>query len=308
MHQALEGSLGIAGNTICKLGHLRFDKSMESGVTPIIGPISGPPLPGWGALFGARAYGPGFELRGRLETYDKVLFIHSGRVRAEWPARREQASLEPGSFVWIPAGMVHNLIDTSPATVFYLCYEPRIIFPQAARMLEKPLRERLGRGLRPDPIALDEIQRLYREGLLRQQQSRALKEVAIPVVAQRILLRLAECESDDAQAGSAQRIQPLLDRMAQDYFADWDIERAARMTRLSRRQFTRAFRAWTGTSFLAHLTNLRLEESARIIRQGRTTIAGAAFCCGFQDLSHFYRLFRRRFGMPPGKFLRAEKG
>ncbi|MFM8683622.1 MAG: helix-turn-helix domain-containing protein, partial [Chthoniobacterales bacterium] len=38
---------------------------------------------------------------------------------------------------------------------------------------------------------------------------------------------------------------------------------------------------------------------------GGHSVAGVAFACGFGDLSHFYRVFKTRFGRPPGQWLQA---
>ena len=72
---------------------------------------------------------------------------------------------------------------------------------------------------------------------------------------------------------------------------------------MSRRHFSNLFRALTGRSFLEQLTELRLTHAASLLRDNRHSIVGAAFSSGYGDLSHFYRLFRTRFGEPPRTWL-----
>jgi AraC family transcriptional regulator len=65
---------------------------------------------------------------------------------------------------------------------------------------------------------------------------------------------------------------------------------------------TRAFRRYFGQSIGGYVRDRRLDWSARQLTgssQSLSTIAGAA---GFSDQSHFTRVFRRRFGCPPGAF------
>jgi AraC-like DNA-binding protein len=58
----------------------------------------------------------------------------------------------------------------------------------------------------------------------------------------------------------------------------------------------------TGRSFTQHLLDQRLEQAAALLRDPRRQdrqIADVARETGFTDLSHFNRVFRRRFGDTP---------
>jgi AraC-like DNA-binding protein len=58
-------------------------------------------------------------------------------------------------------------------------------------------------------------------------------------------------------------------------------------------------------SFSHLLQTARATYARELLRGGRNTIMGAAFSSGFNDLSNFYRVYRRVFGRPPGKDLGA---
>ncbi len=60
-----------------------------------------------------------------------------------------------------------------------------------------------------------------------------------------------------------------------------------------------------GTSFAAVLGDLRRELAARYLRDPHIAIAEVAFLLGFQDISAFYRAFRRWEGMTPLAFRRG---
>jgi AraC family transcriptional regulator len=68
--------------------------------------------------------------------------------------------------------------------------------------------------------------------------------------------------------------------------------------------FARAFRAQFGHSPSDHVRTLRLEWTARELRQGGRALADIAAAAGFVDQSHLTRAFRRRFGVTPGRFRR----
>ncbi len=64
----------------------------------------------------------------------------------------------------------------------------------------------------------------------------------------------------------------------------------------------------TGKSFSEHLLDKRLERAAALLRDPErrdARIAAIAYACGFNDLSYFNRVFRRRYGSTPSN-MRAE--
>jgi AraC-like DNA-binding protein len=80
------------------------------------------------------------------------------------------------------------------------------------------------------------------------------------------------------------------------------LESVARQMHLSRAQFARRIRQQTGQTFIAYLTERRLEEARILLRESEwTTIAISEFV-GFQSSTYFHRLFRERMKMTPGEF------
>lgn len=85
------------------------------------------------------------------------------------------------------------------------------------------------------------------------------------------------------------------------------LESVARQMHLSRAQFARRIRQETGQTFIAYLTEHRLEAARNLLLESEwTTIAISEFV-GFQSSTYFHRLFRERMGMTPGEF-RSKSG
>ncbi|MEP9348817.1 AraC family transcriptional regulator [Xanthobacter sp. KR7-225] len=59
-----------------------------------------------------------------------------------------------------------------------------------------------------------------------------------------------------------------------------------------------------GTTFSAQTMEHRLAMACRALAGTQEGLADIAFRCGFGDLSVFYRAFKRKFGMSPGRFRR----
>ncbi len=78
----------------------------------------------------------------------------------------------------------------------------------------------------------------------------------------------------------------------------------ARTVGLSEFHFMRTFRAQTGLSVHAYLTQTRLDRAKTLLASG-TEAALAAVAVGFFDQSHFSNAFRAHFGLTPMQFARA---
>jgi AraC family cel operon transcriptional repressor len=64
----------------------------------------------------------------------------------------------------------------------------------------------------------------------------------------------------------------------------------------------RTMRAHTGMTPTDFLNRARLDHAALQLRTGQSPVTQVAYDSGFENLSHFFHLFRRRFGMSPGVY------
>ncbi len=79
------------------------------------------------------------------------------------------------------------------------------------------------------------------------------------------------------------------------------IEQAARAAGLTREAYSRRFRRRHGMPPETHRLLLRVNEARRGLRAG-APIAEVAVAAGFADQSHLGRIFRRVFGVTPGRY------
>jgi len=76
----------------------------------------------------------------------------------------------------------------------------------------------------------------------------------------------------------------------------------ARIAGLSRFHFSRLFQRQEGRTPATWITDLRLRQATRLLRDPASTIASVAASCGYRDPAYFSRTFRRSFGVSPGEF------
>lgn len=81
------------------------------------------------------------------------------------------------------------------------------------------------------------------------------------------------------------------------------VEEVSRVACLSSFHFKRSFSGLFGISPHAYHVQKRLEYSCKLLSQGSLNINEVCIRVGFEDPSSFIRLFRKKFGITPGKFL-----
>jgi AraC-like DNA-binding protein len=79
------------------------------------------------------------------------------------------------------------------------------------------------------------------------------------------------------------------------------VSEAARLSGMSREGYSRRFRRLHGVAPQQFHVLEKLNDARRLLRRG-TSIAVAAAEAGFADQSHLGRLFRRVFGITPGRY------
>ncbi|MHB2169913.1 GlxA family transcriptional regulator [Alsobacter sp. R-9] len=70
------------------------------------------------------------------------------------------------------------------------------------------------------------------------------------------------------------------------------------------RSLKRRFKAATGTTLMAYVQNLRIEEAKRLLEQGEMPLDDIAAAVGYENAAFFRRLFRRSTGLLPGQYRR----
>lgn len=117
---------------------------------------------------------------------------------------------------------------------------------------------------------------------------------------------LRDPEVDDSRRVAGQR-RRILDYIAANLGDPrLDVQGAARVSGISTR-YVHLLMRHTGRTFSQYVLDHRLERcrSDLEIRLGRCTITDIAFQWGFSDVSHFSRVFRKRYGVSPREFRRS---
>jgi AraC-like DNA-binding protein len=86
----------------------------------------------------------------------------------------------------------------------------------------------------------------------------------------------------------------------------WTMEALGRRVGLSRSALHERFVTLTGVPPVQYLTSWRMQCGARLLREGRTTVAAVAQDVGYDSEAAFARAFKRATGMPPATWRKAQ--
>lgn len=124
-------------------------------------------------------------------------------------------------------------------------------------------------------------------------------ELALTSIEQ--ILLLATTAATPAQP-SDERVRLAEALITADPAAPHTVAALARRAGLSESRFAHLFTEQTGRSPMRAVQEARLQKAAQLLRVTDLGVAQIATACGFESPFHFSRLFRRRHGVPPGRY------
>jgi transcriptional regulator GlxA family with amidase domain len=92
-----------------------------------------------------------------------------------------------------------------------------------------------------------------------------------------------------------------------EFASDLALDDIARRVASSRRQLQRAYAEIGDTTFREHLTAVRMERAADLLRSRRLTVRDVARRVGYRQPAQFAKAFRRHHGLAPSDFRAAAR-
>lgn len=93
-----------------------------------------------------------------------------------------------------------------------------------------------------------------------------------------------------------------IDYIEENFREELHLADVARQAYLSPAYFSHVFRETTSTCFARYLQRRRIREAKKLLRQTDRSVTEIAFESGFNNLSHFNRVFRRLVGASPSQY------
>ncbi len=101
---------------------------------------------------------------------------------------------------------------------------------------------------------------------------------------------------------NSRRIDKALEHMHQNFHRNITLSEVSRLVNMTDVSFSRFFKAKTGINFIDSLLELRLGQASRLLIDTSDSVSEIAYDCGFNNISNFNRLFKKKKGCTPKEF------
>lgn len=106
----------------------------------------------------------------------------------------------------------------------------------------------------------------------------------------------------DQITSRSRRIEIAFQYMRNHYDKEISLEDLARQVSMTEASFSRFIKKRTGLTFVESLNNIRLGHASRLLIDTTMHIAEISFKCGFNNLSYFNRVFKKKYACTPRQF------
>ena len=107
---------------------------------------------------------------------------------------------------------------------------------------------------------------------------------------------------------NSRRIEKVFEHMNNNYNKQVTLAEVARIANMPEASFSRFIKKRTGKTFIDSLNEIRLGHASRMLIDSTTTVAEIAYKCGFNNISNFNRIFKRKKLCIPKEFRETYAG
>lgn len=101
---------------------------------------------------------------------------------------------------------------------------------------------------------------------------------------------------------NSRRIDQVQEYISQNFHKNITLSEVSKMVNMTEVSFSRFFKTRTGITFMDSLLEAKLGNAARMLIDTTQSIAEIAYSCGFNNISNFNRLFKKKKGCTPKEY------
>jgi AraC-like DNA-binding protein len=107
---------------------------------------------------------------------------------------------------------------------------------------------------------------------------------------------------------NSRRIEKVFEFMNDNYYKQVSLAEVSRIANMPEASFSRFIKKRTGKTFIDSLNEIRLGHASRMLIDTTNTVAEIAYKCGFNNISNFNRIFKRKKFCIPKEFRETYTG
>lgn len=223
-------------------------------------------------------------------------------------------ALEPGDVVILHRNEIHGWQITDDLLLFVLSFKSELIFDKVSLFDYEYLRFFEEKGnhfinkINHDEIYAGKIyhvmEDIYNEWIHEEIGRRMMMKSYVL----RILTMLTRhykntsksLESDIVQNKQMERLATVINYIREHYGEKITLEQAASKAYMSTTYFSVFFKRTMGENFSEYLIRFRIYKACEMLKSQKCSVLEAAHSCGFNNLSNFYRAYKKIMGKTPG--------
>lgn len=101
---------------------------------------------------------------------------------------------------------------------------------------------------------------------------------------------------------NSRRLDKVFEHLRTNYNKEISLDDVAKIAGMTEVSFSRFIKKRTGKTFIDSLNDIRLGYASRLLIDSTETIAEIAYKCGFNNISYFNRLFKKKKNLTPKEF------
>ena len=106
----------------------------------------------------------------------------------------------------------------------------------------------------------------------------------------------------DTLSYNSRRIEKVMEYINNHFDKTITLAEVAKIAAMSEVAFSRFFRMRTGNTFIDTLNDIRLGHASRMLIETTNSVTEIAYKCGFNNISNFNRIFKKRKNCTPKEF------
>lgn len=268
-------------------------------------------LPGYGVYLLESHHAPEFRMVEQSHPFLELFFVLNGSGTFE--IDRAAHPCERNDLVVVPPGRRHVIRDdpAEPLSLYAVCVTGSVVRHEPELFDKLPLgRVRVGQSL------AGEIRANFRRLLFEQTRQQSFGPTLMVGLTLQLLASVARQSAAETRPALTAHEQLATRRASVEryaaslthrFFERATLDDAAAELGMSRRRFTTLFAEVTGQSWADYLAELRIAYAQTLLCETSRSIVSIAFECGYEELSSFYRAFKRASGVSPGQWREQQR-
>lgn len=122
-------------------------------------------------------------------------------------------------------------------------------------------------------------------------------------IANRHILVSNQYDTQDViRTSKSRRIAKVCDYIEKNFEEPIKLGDVAQLVNMSESAFSHFFKKKTNCTFIDYITNLRIAKACQMLAKTSHTVAEVCYTCGFNNLSNFIRIFKKKKGYTPNEY------